>query len=68
MVKIDVEGHELATLDGMDATLRRARPHILIEVWENTREDVLRRLHNMGCSLTRSEGRDPPVKNFLAEP
>lgn len=68
VVKIDVEGHELATLDGMDATLRRARPHILIEVWENTREDVLRRLHDMGYSLTRSEGRDLPVNNFLAEP
>ncbi len=31
-VKIDVEGHERAVIDGADATLRRCRPLILIEI------------------------------------
>jgi hypothetical protein len=31
-IKIDVEGYELATLRGADATIRRCRPNLLIEI------------------------------------
>jgi FkbM family methyltransferase len=40
VVKIDVEGHELAVLRGLDATLRRCHPIILIEVSANYDEIV----------------------------
>lgn len=67
-VKIDVEGHELAVLTGLERTLRRSRPQILIEVWENTREDVLRKLRDLGYTLERAERVDRPVNNFIARP
>jgi hypothetical protein len=36
LIKIDVEGHELQALAGAVETLRRFRPRILIEVFEET--------------------------------
>lgn len=37
-IKIDVEGHELGTLAGLEKTIRRCRPTMLIEVNEANRE------------------------------
>lgn len=37
-VKIDVEGHELSTLAGLEQTVRRCRPTLLVEVNETNRD------------------------------
>jgi FkbM family methyltransferase len=33
-IKIDVEGHEMAVLEGAESTLRRCRPNLIIEIEE----------------------------------
>lgn len=68
VVKIDVEGHELACLKGMAGAIRRGRPRILIEVWHGTRSEVLTLLDGMGYDLTRVEPADRGVNNYLAIP
>lgn len=39
-VKIDVEGHEIAVLQGASETLARHRPWLVVEAWEDHREPV----------------------------
>lgn len=65
LVKIDCEGCEPAALDGMAQTLKLHRPPILIEVYDTmlkkqgfVREDVLRRLRDLGYRLEVSVGRE----------
>lgn len=48
VVKIDVEGHELAVLDGMTDLLRSNRVVLLIEAFSETAPEVARRLQAMG--------------------
>ena len=43
-IKIDVEGHELAVLDGAVATLAAGKPNLLIECNDDHRPDAVRRL------------------------
>jgi len=43
-IKIDVEGHELAVLDGAAATLARHQPNLLIECNDEHQPDAVRRL------------------------
>jgi FkbM family methyltransferase len=43
-IKIDVEGHELAVLEGAAATLARHRPNLLIECNEEHQPDAVKRL------------------------
>ncbi len=68
IVKIDVEGHELACLRGMRKTLARNRPKMIIEVWEHDRDAVLGLLKELGYNLERTEARELPVNNYLALP
>lgn len=65
IVKIDVEGHELACLNGMRALLERTRPRIVIEVWDHTRDEVLGLLRGFGYALERVEDRDLAVNNYF---
>lgn len=67
VVKIDVEGHELSVLKGMQNMLSRCKPKIMIEVWEDTRDDVLGLLGALGYELSRVEKREARVNNYFAE-
>ena len=58
LIKIDVEGHELAVLEGARATIERCRPALLIEIEERHAEngiavveDYLRKLGYSGYFL-----------------
>jgi FkbM family methyltransferase len=41
IIKIDVEGHELEVLKGLEKTIARCRPKIIVEVWQKNRVDIL---------------------------
>lgn len=68
VVKIDVEGHELAVLRGMQGLIARHKPKIMIEVWSDTRGDVLTFLRAQGYDLERVETVEATVNNYFAEP
>lgn len=68
VVKVDVEGHELSTLIGMQQILRRTRPNMLIEIWSKRRSEVMTLLHDLGYRLERVEDRDRAVNNYFATP
>ncbi|SHJ27374.1 FkbM family methyltransferase [Wenxinia saemankumensis] len=55
LVKIDVEGHELAVLRGARALLERDRPHLIVEAEERHRPEALASL----CDLLRPIGYRP---------
>ncbi|MEM6460763.1 MAG: FkbM family methyltransferase [Pseudomonadota bacterium] len=40
-IKIDVEGHEMKTLAGLDETVRRSRPSLLVEVAERNKAEFV---------------------------
>lgn len=68
IIKIDVEGHELACLKGMIATLNRSKPKIMIEIWEDTRNEVLKLLTDIGYSCEPYEQELSRVMNFRCIP
>jgi FkbM family methyltransferase len=57
LVKVDVEGAEVAVLDGAAATLTRHRPRLLIEVGPETTSEVGRRLTAAGYRTSDADGR-----------
>ncbi|SFK58516.1 FkbM family methyltransferase [Shimia haliotis] len=67
VVKIDTEGHELAVIKGMMGLLTKHKPKLLIEVWQDTRDEVLSELKNLGYRLEQAEKVDAKVNNFFAE-
>jgi FkbM family methyltransferase len=42
LIKVDVEGHELAVLQGAERTLRRSMPNLLVEIEERHRAGGIR--------------------------
>lgn len=68
VVKIDVEGHELACLQGMRGAIERGRPKIIVEVWGRTRIEVLSLLNGLDYECTRIEDVAKGVENYLALP
>lgn len=68
IVKIDVEGHELACLNGMIETIKRTKPKILIEVWEDTRDEVLKILTDLGYVCEPYDKKPIRVMNFRCIP
>ena len=67
-IKIDVEGHELACLNGMANTIARARPNMMIEVWEHSRSEVLSLMESHGYDMKRVEPTDLGVNDYFATP
>ena len=68
IVKIDVEGHELACLNGMKKTIQASKPKIIIEVWDHTRKEVLSMLKEFGYNCQPFEKSEQKVLNFRCEP
>lgn len=68
VVKIDVEGHELAVLAGMAKTITRARPKMIVEVWEHDRSSVLDMLTSLDYSCTPFGDPDRRVVNYACLP
>ena len=72
LIKVDVEGHEEALLEGAMDTLRRERPSLLIEIEERHNPGALRRLPEMLAGLGYSayfllDGRLRPLSEFRLE-
>lgn len=58
VVKIDVEGAEIAVLDGMRETLKRHRPAVICEL-HDTQRDFLEKMNGAGYRLINLEGPQP---------
>ncbi|MCG5513992.1 FkbM family methyltransferase [Ectothiorhodospira shaposhnikovii] len=67
LVKIDVEGHELACLNGMINTLTSLKPKLIVEVWEHSRREVLSLLEKLGYEVVPFEGKEQRVMNYKCE-
>ena len=48
LIKIDVEGHELAVLAGANETISRNRPWLIVEVWDESRSEVISAMAALG--------------------
>lgn len=68
IIKIDVEGHEKACIEGMRKTIERAKPKMIVEVWEHTREEVLSLLSGFGYECTPFEKQTRRVMNYRCVP
>ena len=68
LVKIDVEGHELAVLRGMAETIQGSRPMIIVEVWPDTSAEVLALLGSWGYRCERFEQEERKVLNYRCVP
>lgn len=67
-IKLDVEGHELAALSGMEQTIARSRPHMLVESWQDDRTQVMQIMAEHGYDMRRTEPEDRVVNNYIATP
>lgn len=67
-IKVDVEGHELAALNGLERTIATNRPNMLIESWDHSRSEVLALMERHGYVMQRTEPEDRSVNNYIATP
>jgi FkbM family methyltransferase len=58
VVKLDVEGSELAVLDGMTETLRTSSPTLICEL-HATNAEFVARMHELGYSTQNLDGPEP---------
>jgi FkbM family methyltransferase len=68
VVKIDVEGHELPAIRGMSETIERSRPWMIVEVWEHTRDEVLKLLRGWDYRCEPADDPDQRVANYTCTP
>lgn len=64
LIKIDVEGQELSVLKGMQDTLCRHKPYIMIEIEDDNFEDANRILNKIGYNNEILDIK-PGYKNYL---
>lgn len=51
LMKIDVEGHEAEVLRGAEKTMGTFHPVIIVEIWEQNRQEVMSLLKSYGYSM-----------------
>ena len=68
LIKVDVEGHELACLTGMRRILTQHTPRLIVEIWEHNRPQVLELLTGLGYQCAPFENREQRVMNFTCTP
>jgi FkbM family methyltransferase len=70
-LKIDVEGHELAVLGGALETIKRCKPWMVIEAWEENRESLISFMRDIGYDLASLEqlcGKQSAPNNLIFLP
>ena len=68
LIKIDVEGHELAVLKGAMGTIRKHLPWLLVEVWDEQRAavcDLLKPLGYRAATLRELAGIEGSPQNLI---
>jgi FkbM family methyltransferase len=71
LIKIDVEGHEIEVLRGAEQTIRRCRPHLIIEVQDEHLRDVRAMVSGWGYgekTLRQLVGVEGSPQNYLFLP
>jgi FkbM family methyltransferase len=71
LIKIDVEGHELQVLQGAEQTIRRSRPHLIIEVRDEHVAEVRATLAGWGYgerTLQELAGVQGSAQNYIFIP
>ncbi len=67
-IKIDVEGMELEILSGLQETIKRCRPAIFVEVWDNVLRPFQSWCESAAYQLIERFRRYPGIENFLIKP
>ena len=62
-IKLDIEGHEMEALHGMDQTISINRPPMIVEVWQHEHQDIMEFFSRHSYRPTQLKG-----KNWLFEP
>jgi FkbM family methyltransferase len=65
LIKLDVEGMELEILAGLSQTLRRWRPTIFVEVWDEKRAQFMEWREQSGYLISTNFRRYRNIDNFL---
>ncbi|MDJ0629838.1 MAG: FkbM family methyltransferase [Rhodobacter sp.] len=68
LIKIDVEGMEVAALSGLGNTLRRHRPALFVEVDHTNKPAFDKAMSRLGYELTEAFPRTRMNQNFLMAP
>ncbi len=64
LLKIDVEGAELAVLRGAYETLKKTK-YVMIEVWDQNKDEVFNLMRSLGFRLIWKRRYFPPTTNVL---
>jgi FkbM family methyltransferase len=70
-IKIDVEGHEIFVLEGGEETIRRCRPWLVVEVWDENRSmmhSFMKRLSYHNVTLRDLCGLEGSPNNLIFIP
>ena len=68
LIKIDVEGMECDVIDGLEATIRRSRPKLFVEVWQENLPRFHDQMARLGYRKAGEWRRYDVAVNLLMEP
>ena len=67
-IKIDVEGMENEILSGLEQTIKRWKPSIFVEIWDNKLDLFLRWCEREGYEIVDEFQRYPSIRNYVVKP